>query len=576
MESESTITKSYIKNNEMKRILFLFATLVLFNTAVSAQAPLKGKILKLDFRTAIGERTGSSPSISLSGISNKSSLSILAFEKALEKAAKDESIGMIFMTPDQFSGSTAAAEEIRKSLEKFRASGKPIVSYSTYLGQGNYYLASVADKVFMNPAGEGSFMGLSSQMMFYKDLLDTLGLNMQLIRHGKYKSAGEPYIRNDISPENREQYTVMLRSVWTSLLEDIAASRKTTVEALDALADNLTLRSAQSWKDNGLVDELAYRDEMEKYLCMAFGKKNIKDVKFVTISDYAQKADKVSGAKKIAVVYANGEIGEGSDVSGTKLSRTLAQVRQDESIAAVVFRVNSPGGEVVASELIKREILLLKKAKPLVASYGGYAASGGYLISSHCNRIFANRTTLTGSIGVFGMIPSYGAALRKHLHINPVTVGTNTHSDGMSGVRDLDEKELEWNQASIESVYESFVSSVAESRGKTVEAVDSIAQGRVWAGRDAIGIGLVDEIGTLTDAIEYVAKEAGLGSKYGLVTYPAYESFNIKDLLSSKPEKEPLISIETPDELRPMLRILQKKPAGAMIYALPEAVVTIR
>ena len=576
MESESTITKSYIKNNEMKRILFLFATLVLFNTAVSAQAPLKGKILKLDFRTAIGERTGSSPSISLSGISNKSSLSILAFEKALEKAAKDESIGMIFMTPDQFSGSTAAAEEIRKSLEKFRASGKPIVSYSTYLGQGNYYLASVADKVFMNPAGEGSFMGLSSQMMFYKDLLDTLGLNMQLIRHGKYKSAGEPYIRNDISPENREQYTVMLRSIWTSLLEDIAASRKTTVEALDALADNLTLRSAQSWKDNGLVDELAYRDEMEKYLCMAFGKKNIKDVKFVTISDYAQKADKVSGAKKIAVVYANGEIGEGSDVSGTKLSRTLAQVRQDESIAAVVFRVNSPGGEVVASELIKREILLLKKAKPLVASYGGYAASGGYLISSHCNRIFANRTTLTGSIGVFGMIPSYGAALRKHLHINPVTVGTNAHSDGMSGVRDLDEKELEWNQASIESVYESFVSSVAESRGKTVEAVDSIAQGRVWAGRDAIGIGLVDEIGTLTDAIEYVAKEAGLGSKYGLVTYPAYESFNIKDLLSSKPEKEPLISIETPEELRPMLRILQKKPAGAMIYALPEAVVTIR
>ena len=560
----------------MKRILFLFASLVLFSTAATAQAPLKGKILKLDFRTAIGERTGSSPSISLSGISNKSSLSILAFEKAMEKAAEDESIGMIFMTPDHFSGSTAAAEEIRKSLEKFRASGKPIVSYSTYLGQGNYYLASVADKVFMNPAGEGSFTGLSSQMMFYKDLLDTLGLNMQLIRHGKYKSAGEPYIRNDISPENREQYTVMLRSIWTSLLEDIAASRKTTVEALDALADNLTLRSAQSWKDNGLVDELAYRDEMEKYLCMTFGKKNIKDVKFVTISDYAQKADKVSGAKKIAVVYANGEIGEGSDVSGTKLSRTLAQVRQDESIAAVVFRVNSPGGEVVASELIKREILLLKKAKPLVASYGGYAASGGYLISSHCNRIFANRTTLTGSIGVFGMIPSYGAALRKHLHINPVTVGTNAHSDGMSGVRDLDEKELEWNQASIESVYESFVSSVAESRGKTVEAVDSIAQGRVWAGRDAIGIGLVDEIGTLTDAIEYVAKEAGLGSKYGLVTYPAYESFNIKDLLSSKPEKEPLISIETPDELRPMLRILQKKPAGAMIYALPEAVVTIR
>ena len=480
------------------------------------------------------------------------------------------------MTPDNYSGGTAAAEEIRKALEKFRASGKPVVSYSTNFGTGSYYLASVADKVFMNPAGEGTFTGLSSQMLFYKDLLDSLGLNMQLIRHGKYKSAGEPYIRNDISPENREQYTVMLRSVWTSLLEDIAASRKTTVEALDALADNLTLRSAESWKENGLVDELAHRDEIEKYLCLTFGKKNANDVKFVTIDDYAQKADKASGSKKVAVVYANGEIGAGRDIDGTKLSRTLAKVRHDESIAAVVFRVNSPGGEVVASELIKREIQLLKAAKPVIASYGSYAASGGYLISSHCNRIFSNRTTLTGSIGVFGMIPSYGAALRKIVHINPVTVGTNAHSDGLSGVRDLDEKELAWHQASIESVYEDFVSSVAESRGKTVEAVDSIAQGRVWAGRDAIGIGLVDEFGTLSDAIAYAAKEAGLGKNYGLATYPEHKSVTLKDLLSSKPEKEPLVAVETPAELRPVLRLLEDRKAVPVTYALPEAVIEIR
>ncbi len=560
----------------MKRILTIFATFLLFSSAFTAQAQLKGKILKLDFRTTIGERTGSTPSLSLSGVSNSSTLSLLSFEKALEKAAEDDNIGMIFMTPDNYSGGTAAAEEIRKALEKFRASGKPVVSYSTNFGTGSYYLASVADKVFMNPAGEGTFTGLSSQMLFYKDLLDSLGLNMQLIRHGKYKSAGEPYIRNDISPENREQYTVMLRSVWTSLLEDIAASRKTTVEALDALADNLTLRSAESWKENGLVDELAHRDEIEKYLCLTFGKKNANDVKFVTIDDYAQKADKASGSKKVAVVYANGEIGAGRDIDGTKLSRTLAKVRHDESIAAVVFRVNSPGGEVVASELIKREIQLLKAAKPVIASYGSYAASGGYLISSHCNRIFANRTTLTGSIGVFGMIPSYGAALRKIVHINPVTVGTNAHSDGLSGVRDLDEKELAWHQASIESVYESFVSSVAESRGKTVEAVDSIAQGRVWAGRDAIGIGLVDEFGTLSDAIAYAAKEAGLGKNYGLATYPEHKSVTLKDLLSSKPEKEPLVAVETPAELRPVLRLLEDRKAVPVTYALPEAVIEIR
>ena len=560
----------------MKRILTIFATFLLFSSAFTAQAQLKGKILKLDFRTTIGERTGSTPSLSLSGVSNSSTLSLLSFEKALEKAAEDDNIGMIFMTPDNYSGGTAAAEEIRKALEKFRASGKPVVSYSTNFGTGSYYLASVADKVFMNPAGEGTFTGLSSQMLFYKDLLDSLGLNMQLIRHGKYKSAGEPYIRNDISPENREQYTVMLRSVWTSLLEDIAASRKTTVEALDALADNLTLRSAESWKENGLVDELAHRDEIEKYLCLTFGKKNANDVKFVTIDDYAQKADKASGSKKVAVVYANGEIGAGRDIDGTKLSRTLAKVRHDESIAAVVFRVNSPGGEVVASELIKREIQLLKAAKPVIASYGSYAASGGYLISSHCNRIFSNRTTLTGSIGVFGMIPSYGAALRKIVHINPVTVGTNAHSDGLSGVRDLDEKELAWHQASIESVYEDFVSSVAESRGKTVEAVDSIAQGRVWAGRDAIGIGLVDEFGTLSDAIAYAAKEAGLGKNYGLATYPEHKSVTLKDLLSSKPEKEPLVAVETPAELRPVLRLLEDRKAVPVTYALPEAVIEIR
>ncbi|MBQ5984167.1 MAG: signal peptide peptidase SppA [Bacteroidales bacterium] len=560
----------------MKRILTIFATFLLFSSAFTAQAQLKGKILKLDFRTTVGERTGSTPSLSLSGVSNSSTLSLLSFEKALEKAAEDDNIGMIFMTPDNYSGGTAAAEEIRKALEKFRASGKPVVSYSTNFGTGSYYLASVADKVFMNPAGEGTFTGLSSQMLFYKDLLDSLGLNMQLIRHGKYKSAGEPYIRNDISPENREQYTVMLRSVWTSLLEDIAASRKTTVEALDALADNLTLRSAESWKENGLVDELAHRDEIEKYLCLTFGKKNANDVKFVTIDDYAQKADKASGSKKVAVVYANGEIGAGRDIDGTKLSRTLAKVRHDESIAAVVFRVNSPGGEVVASELIKREIQLLKAAKPVIASYGSYAASGGYLISSHCNRIFSNRTTLTGSIGVFGMIPSYGAALRKIVHINPVTVGTNAHSDGLSGVRDLDEKELAWHQASIESVYESFVSSVAESRGKTVDAVDSIAQGRVWAGRDAIGIGLVDEFGTLSDAIAYAAKEAGLGKNYGLATYPEHKSVTLKDLLSSKPEKEPLVAVETPAELRPVLRLLEDRKAVPVTYALPEAVIEIR
>ena len=531
----------------MKRTLLSLLAVILALTA-SAQG-FKGRILKLDFRKPVTERGGSSVDVGLSGVSRSGSTSLLDLERALEKAAEDPEIALVFMTPDKLSAGAATTEEIRAALARFRASGKPILSYSTGFSTNTYYLASVADKVVLNPAGYGMIAGMSSTQYFLKDALDSLGIRIQLIRHGKYKSAGERFIRNDISPENREQYETMLRSIWTNRMEEGAASRGTTVAALDSLVDNLALDAPESWLKNGLVDELAHRDEVEHYFAVLFGKAPDK-LDFVTLEDYAGKLRKGSGGK-IAVVFADGEISrDGSDgIVGNRMAQTLASVRRDEDVKAVVFRVNSPGGEVVASDLIRREIELLRKeGKPVIASYGDYAASGGYWISSPADRIFSGRSTLTGSIGVFGLVPVIGDAVKKHLKVNLVSINTHAHSDAMSGIRAMDETETAQYQAHIEAIYDRFVSLVAESRGKTREAVDEIAQGRVWAGRDAIGIGLVDEFGTLLDAVHYAAEKAGLKS-YRIACYPARKK-GLKAILSDD-GTEPLVRVpEVPASLR--------------------------
>ena len=361
----------------MKRTLLSLLAVILALTA-SAQG-FKGRILKLDFRKPVTERGGSSVDVGLSGVSRSGSTSLLELERALEKAAEDPDIALVFMTPDKLSAGAATTEEIRAALARFRASGKPILSYSTGFSTNTYYLASVADKVVLNPAGYGMIAGMSSTQYFLKDALDSLGIRIQLIRHGKYKSAGERFIRNDISPENREQYETMLRSIWTNRMEEVAASRGTTVAALDSLVDNLALDAPESWLKNGLVDELAHRDEVEHYFAVLFGKAPDK-LDFVTLEDYAGKLRKGSGGK-IAVVFADGEISrDGSDgIDGNRMAQTLASVRRDEDVKAVVFRVNSPGGEVVASDLIRREVELLRKGNrslPVTATMPLRAATG--------------------------------------------------------------------------------------------------------------------------------------------------------------------------------------------------------
>ena len=530
----------------MKKLILSAAACLLLCTGVfsAEKGFLKGKILKIDLKESIDERGGSAFSIGLGGISTSSAVSLLGVERALEKAADDKDIAMIYLNLDHFSGSTAVVEEVRGYLKRFSAKGKPVVAWAASLGNGSYYLGSVADRLFLHPQGGGTLNGLGSTQFFVKDLLDTLGIEVQLIRHGKYKSAGEMYIRNDISPENRQQYEELLGSIWGSFVAEIAESRGKSVEELNAMADGLALGTAKSWLDNGLVDGLKYRDEMEDYLCHLFGTTNAEDVKTVSLKEYIKDLKKGSSSKKIAIIYAEGEIVRGGDgLVGEKLAREIAAVRADSSVKAVVFRVNTPGGEVVAADMIRREIELLGKDKPVIASYGSYAASGGYLISAGCKRIFVDNATLTGSIGVFGMIPSFGKAVSKNLHVNLVSVGTNAHSGMGTGINPLNAEEEAWYQQEIEGIYDTFVGVVSKGRSMSTEAVDEIAQGRVWSGKDALGIGLADEKGTLLDAVQYTAKLVGL-KNYRLVTYPAKKSFMESLKSGDEKKKEPLARVK--------------------------------
>ena len=453
------------------------------------------------------------PLASLTGGNAITSVGIYSAIQAINAAATDPSVKFIYMKPDGASAGIAQLEEFRTALENFRSSGKAIVSYIESPSNAGYYLASVSDKIYMTSyeGGMNMFSGLSSTMIFLKDILDRIGVNVQLIRHGKYKSAGEMYIRNSASPENLEQNTEMIESTWRSWAEKIAASREISVECLNAMLNNLELNFPSDFLEKGLVDELFTRAELQQQLCDLYSAESFEDIKAIQFPDYvkAKSTSTVKADKKVAVIYAEGNIVDGNEkqqVAGDRFAGIIEDVRKDSTVKAVVLRVNSPGGSVLASEKIKNEIeLLQKRGVPVIASYGDYAASGGYWISAGCDKIYSNATTLTGSIGVFSMIPDISGVIEDKLHVNITPVNSNKHADMMSMMRPLDKAELDYMQASVEKIYDKFTALVAEGRDMTVEGVDNIAQGRVWTGAEALGIGLVDEIGTIEDAINYAA-----------------------------------------------------------------------
>lgn len=498
-------------------------SLALLGQSSAPVVPENG-ILKMDFKNVVSERAVPVSAIALLQGQNTGTTTIYDAIKAVEKAAADPGVRFIYMEPDNFAGSISSLEELRNALEKFRASGKAIISFTQTPTLGSYWLASVSDKIYMAPYGSGMILGLGSQMIYFKDLLDEIGINIQLIRHGKYKSAGEPYIKSEMSPENRKQNEDMLNAIWDSIGEEIAQARGITVEELDSMINGLRLDSPADFMKYGLIDGTATKDEMTEKLCTLYEVEDEKDLSFIPFDDYAiSLVPKTVSKNKIAVVYADGEIVEGKsteNIGGDSFSKQLSEIRKDTTIRTIVFRVNSPGGSVSAAEKIKREIDLIKgQGRTVIASYGSYAASGGYWISANCDYIFSDATTLTGSIGVFSMIPDIGKVIKEKAHLNVYTIKTHEHADMFNMMRPLDADEERYMQASVDTIYTKFTELVAQGRGMEVGYVDEIAQGRVWAGTEALEIGLVDEIGGLADAIEYAAAVSGY-SDYEVVQYP--------------------------------------------------------
>lgn len=440
-------------------------------------------------------------------------IGVLDAARAIDAATIDPAIKYIFMKPDMVSGGFGQVEEFRKSLEEFRKSGKAIVSYIENPTNGGYYLASVSDKIYMTShlGGNSMFTGISSQMFFLKDILDKLGIDVQLIRHGKYKSAGEMYTRNSSSKENLEQNEELINSIWDTWADQIARSRDITPEALNGMLDRLELASSEDFLKKGLVDELVTGEQLKQKLADLYITESYRNVKMIPIQDYSkiQSAMKaIRPKKKVAVLYADGNIIEGDmkqQVAGNRYADMIADIRRDTTIKALVLRVNSPGGSVLAAEKIKSELDLLKESTPVIASYGNYAASGGYWISANADRIFTDATTLTGSIGVFSMIPSAGRMLEDKIGINVTSVNSNSHSDMFSLMRPLDAAEVTYMQKTVEDVYTRFTSLVSEGRNMPVAEVDALAQGRVWSGVQATELGLADQTGGLKDAIVYAA-----------------------------------------------------------------------
>lgn len=483
--------------------------------------------VKLDYQ--IGDRGSNNPfeNIDFNTFEVSENLGLNSILKSIEHAKTDNKIKGIYMDLTTINGGMATLEEIRNALVDFKKSGKWIISYSELYTQGTYYLASVSDKVFLNPAGIVEHRGLSTELMFFKKALEKLDVEMQIIRHGKFKSAVEPYMLEKMSDSNREQMELLLNTAWNSMTDDVAESRKLTPEKLNELADEMKIQNAENAKEFGLIDDMKYKDEVLADLRTRLDIEEDDDINYVTLGKYSKVANKKSKVKKsknqIAVVYASGEIVSGeskNDKMGSEtISAAIREARLDDDVKAIVLRVNSPGGSALASDVMWREVVLAKQVKPVIVSMGNVAASGGYYISCAANKIVADEKTITGSIGVFGVIPNAEGLMTNKLGITFDRVKTNKHSDIMTVFRPLTAEEKDIIQIGVEKIYDDFITKVAEGRGMTKEQVDEIGQGRVWTGLDAIKIGLVDEIGGLEKAIE-IAKETAQLKSYDVVDYP--------------------------------------------------------
>ena len=463
---------------------------------------------------------------------------------AIENAKYDDNILGISIEAMQVQAGIAQTQAIRDKLFEFKESGKFITAFADVYDQKNYYLSSVADSIYVNPVGGIDFKGLSSEILYFKDFQDKYGIKMEVIRHGKYKSAVEPFLANEMSDSNREQTQSFLSSIWMELVDDIGESRNKTEQEINHIADELLARNPKMAIENNMITNALYKDQYKEILSELSNLEDSKDLNAVSLSDYISSGKgriKSTSKNRIAVIYAQGEIkyGKGNEnyIGQELIIKALKKARKASNVKAIVLRVNSPGGSALASDIIWRELEITKEEKPLVVSMGNLAASGGYYISCNANKIIAEPTTITGSIGVFGAVPN-ASELAGRMGINAEQIGTNKQSVGYSLFEPITDSFYKVTKEGVEQVYNTFVEKVAAGRNMSFAQVDSIAQGRVWTGEEAVKNGLVDELGSLDDAIAVAAKLAEV-EDYKVRNYPSYKK-DIKDMF-----KGPFASVKS-------------------------------
>ncbi len=522
---------------------FLFIIIIAGVAAIGSSTTIvePKSVLKIDLSESIVDQPVNDPLAGFDPMSMnvQKSVSNMQVMNAIESAAQDDNIEGIYINlTGAGTASAALLEEVRNYITAFKESGKFVVAYGELYSQGGYYLASVADSIYLNPVGEMDWRGLAMQVMFYKGALDKLGIEPQVFRHGTFKSAVEPYIMSRMSPENRTQMETIASSIWGTMVADIAKERNLSIDSLNMFATDLSAMMAEDALANRMVDGLKYEDEVEDILREKLELDADEDITFVTLGEYiaANPYTPSYSDNKIEVIYAEGQIVQGTSEQGTLGSSTLAdqlaEARLDEEVKAVVLRVNSPGGSALASEVIWREMELLRQQKPVIVSMGDYAASGGYYISAPADAIIADATTLTGSIGVFGLMFNAEKALNNKLGITIDVAKTNPSADMGMPFRAVSSNERTKIMRSIEQVYSTFVNHVADGRNMTFDSVDAIGQGRVWTGNDGNRIGLVDEIGGLKYAIAVAADKAECLDDY-MVRESMGEPTGLAALLSS-------------------------------------------
>lgn len=516
-------------------LLFLIGVAIiaaLINSATSDKTAVvaNNSVLHIDLNHMVTERTAPNPfeDLDLPGFSATKSLGLDDILKRIDQAKSDDRIKGILLDLSYVMADFATMQEIRDALVDFGESDKFIMAYSENYSQKAYYLASTADSIFVNPEGAIDFRGLSSEISFVKGTLDKLGIEMQIVKVGTYKSAVEPLIQEQMSPANREQVNAYMHSIYDHFLGEISKGRNIPTDSLHAIADGYLVRNADDAVRYGLADAKIYKDELLSLLKDKLEIDHKKDINSVSLAKYKPESDEKTSysRSRVAILYATGEIvsGEGADgqIGSDKTSRELRKLRNDDKVKAVVFRINSPGGSALASDVIWREVELLRQDKPIIVSMGDVAASGGYYIAAAADSIFAQPTTLTGSIGVFGTVPNLNKLWKDKLGVTFDGVKTGKFADFMSGSfnRPMTAEEAQIMQMEVNRIYNTFMQRVADGRAMEIAQVDSVGQGRVWTGAQALEIGLVDKLGDIEDAVLAAAQKAGLES-YSIVKYPA-------------------------------------------------------